>query len=103
MTGAPTRRTEQVAGVVYLDGYRIRVTFRDGFQRDVDLTDELYGEVFEPLRNLEVFAAARFDEEAGTVVWPNGADLAPEFLRYGEDRPDCPCSNHEWARQHPPG
>jgi len=80
------------------DGYRIRVTFRDGCRRDVDLADKLGGEIFEPLRDLGLFAAAKFDPEAGTVVWPNGADLAPEFLRYGDDRPDCPCSNNEAAR-----
>ena len=101
MIGAPIPLTEQVAGVAYLDGYRIRVTFRDGFRRDVDLADKLDGEVFEPLRDLDLFAAAKFDDELGTVVWPNGADLAPEFLRYGKDRPDCPCSIHEAARRRP--
>jgi hypothetical protein len=46
----------------------------------VDLADQLQGPVFEPLREESFFAAARFDPEVGTVVWPNGADLAPEFL-----------------------
>ena len=42
--------------------------------------DELWGEVFEPLTDATLFATARQDEVLGTVVWANGADLAPEFL-----------------------
>ena len=42
--------------------------------------DELWGEVFEPLTDAHLFATARQDEVLGTVVWANGADLAPEFL-----------------------
>ena len=66
---------------------------------DLPTKDELRGEVFEPLRDLELFRQLRYEPEYGTVVWPNGADLAPEFLRYGPDRPDCPCSTHEAERQ----
>jgi hypothetical protein len=36
--------------------------------------------MFEPLANPEVFNQARVDPELETVVWPKGADLAPEFL-----------------------
>jgi hypothetical protein len=41
--------------------------------------------VFEPLRDPRYFAKVRVDTEAATVVWPNGADLAPETL-YEEAR-----------------
>jgi hypothetical protein len=41
---------------------------------------ELWGEVFEPLKDPEYFAKAFVDEELGTVCWPNGADLSPEWL-----------------------
>ncbi|HRO61153.1 MAG TPA: DUF2442 domain-containing protein [Burkholderiaceae bacterium] len=56
----------------------LRVVFSDGMARDIDLSDALDGEVFEQLRDVELFSQARFDPELRTVVWPNGADLAPE-------------------------
>ena len=69
-----------VTSVRYLGGYRLAVTFTDGTEREVDLSDELHGDVFEPLRDEATFAEAFVDEETRTVAWPNGADLAPEFL-----------------------
>jgi hypothetical protein len=65
----------------YRSGHRIWVAFSDGIQGEVDLRDELSGPMFEPLQNLEVFRAFRLDPELHTLVWPNGADFAPEFLR----------------------
>ncbi len=61
----------------YLGGYRVFLRFDDGLEGEVDLVDDLWGEVFEPLRRREYFA--RFSVE-NTLVWPNGADFAPEFL-----------------------
>lgn len=55
--------------------------FSDGATGTVDLASELWGEVFEPLKDPGFFALAALDERAYTVSWPNGADLAPEFLR----------------------
>jgi hypothetical protein len=69
-----------VTEVRVLRPYVLEVHFRDGVCRRIDLKDELWGEVFEPLKDPEMFAAATVDHEIGTVVWPNGADLAPEFL-----------------------
>jgi hypothetical protein len=46
----------------------------------VDIEPLLYGEMFEPLRDFARFAEVTVDPELGTVVWPNGADLSPEFL-----------------------
>lgn len=46
----------------------------------MDLSGELEGEVFEPLRDLAAFRSFRVDPELETIVWENGADLAPEFL-----------------------
>jgi hypothetical protein len=67
--------------------YLLDVTFDDGTRRQVDLEPELWGEVFAPLRDPVLFCQVEVDPEIGTVVWPNGADLAPEFLYYGEDGP----------------
>jgi hypothetical protein len=54
--------------------------FHDGLEGSVDLSGELWGPMFEPLKNPEVFQQVKVDPELETVVWPNGADLAPEFL-----------------------
>ena len=56
------------------------MTFDDGREGGIDLEDELWGEVFEPLKDLDVFRCFRVDTELDTIVWPTGADLAPEFL-----------------------
>ena len=56
------------------------IRFNDGSEGEVDLSDELDGPVFEPLRDPEAFAGFRVDPDVHTVVWPNGADFAPEFL-----------------------
>jgi len=67
--------------------YKIWLRFEGGVEGEVDLEAELWGEVFEPLIDPREFRKLRLDEELGTVVWPNGADFAPEFL-YQCLRPD---------------
>lgn len=63
------------------EGYVVHVRFEDGLAADVDLSYLLdYGGVFEPLRDLDYFRRLRADAEAGTIVWPNEADIAPETL-----------------------
>lgn len=69
-----------VERVRYLGDYKLRLDFSNGLTRDVDLARELHGEVFEPLRDRSVFRLVRVNPETGTIEWPNGADLAPEFL-----------------------
>jgi len=64
----------------YLRDYVIRLRFNDGAEGEVDLKDELEGEVFAPLRELRRFQRFRVDPEMQTLVWDNGADMAPEFL-----------------------
>jgi hypothetical protein len=68
----------RVTQVSVLPPYGLRLTFADGVQRDVDLADELWGPVFEPLRDPDFFAQVTVDH--GTVVWPNGVDLDPVVL-----------------------
>lgn len=63
-----------------LDGHLLRVTFNDGLVRDVDCSFLLRGTLGEPLRDLAYFRQVRVDEDARTVVWPNGLDPAPELL-----------------------
>jgi hypothetical protein len=64
----------------YLHDYVIWLRFNDGAEGEVNLKDELYGEVFEPLKDLGMFKLFRVDPILETIVWENGADLAPEFL-----------------------
>lgn len=56
------------------------VKFEDGTEGEVDLSTELYGPVFEPLKDINYFSQVAVDPELGTITWPNGADVAPEFL-----------------------
>jgi hypothetical protein len=65
----------------YIGDYRIWLRFDDGAEGEVDLAGELGGPVFQPLRNLNTFRQFRLHPELRTIVWPNGADFAPEFLR----------------------
>ena len=58
----------------------LRLTFNDGIRKAVDVSPLLAGPVFEPLRDAAYFARAELDPVCGTVVWPNGADFAPEAL-----------------------
>jgi hypothetical protein len=64
----------------YLHDYVIWIRLNDGTEGEVDLKDELYGDVFEPLKDIEKFKSFKVDPLLGTIVWDNGADLAPEFL-----------------------
>ena len=66
--------------VTPLPNYRLRLGFNNGEQGEVDLSGELEGEIFEPLRDQALFSTARQDPIMRTVVWDNGADIAPEFL-----------------------
>lgn len=75
------RSTPLLIEATPLEGYTVRVRFEDGTAADVDLSYLIdYGGVFEPLRDLTYFRKLRADREAGTIVWPNGADIAPETL-----------------------
>lgn len=65
----------------YVGDYRIWLRFDDGAEGEVDLAGELTGPVFHALRNLSAFRQFRLHPELRTLVWPNGADFAPEFLR----------------------
>ena len=59
--------------------FTIWVRFEDGTQGEIDLASDLWGPVFEPLKNIEYFRNFEV-AEYGTIAWPNGADIAPEFL-----------------------
>lgn len=71
----------EVTSVTVTGHYRLHVGFNDGREGDVDVSDlREAGGVFEPLRDPAYFERAFVDSKAGTISWPNGADLAPEVL-----------------------
>ena len=65
----------------YVSDFRVWLRFADGVQGEVDLAAELSGPVFAPLRDVAYFRTVSLHPELRTLVWPNGADFAPEFLR----------------------
>jgi hypothetical protein len=70
----------RVTDARYVSGYTVWLRFNDGLEGEVDLSGELDGEVFEPLGDLNTFRSFVVHPELHTLVWPNGADFAPEFL-----------------------
>ncbi|MEA2583267.1 MAG: hypothetical protein QOF33_1352 [Thermomicrobiales bacterium] len=83
---------EAVVSVIVLRPYVLHVTFADGTVREVDMEPDLWGEMFEPLRDPANFAQAAVDPELQTGVWPNGADICAHVLYWGSDGPP-------WARE----
>ena len=68
-----------VSKAKYIEDYTVWLAFNDGAEGFVDLSTELEGEIFEPLKDLSFFTDFTLSDH--TLCWPNGADFAPEFLR----------------------
>jgi Protein of unknown function (DUF2442) len=69
-----------IVDVRCVENHRLRLTFEDGKTGELDFSGEEWKGVFEPLRDPSFFRQVELDEELGTIVWPNGADFAPETL-----------------------
>lgn len=69
-----------VTQVQPLADHRLRLSFEDGAEGEVDLSSRTWRGVFAPLHDQAFFAQVELDKELGTIVWPNGADIAPETL-----------------------
>jgi len=79
-----------VTGVRVLARYVVELTFEDGAVRVIDLEPFLCGPMFEPIKaSYDLFLRIAVDPTAGTIVWPNGADLSPRTL-YAESKPVVP-------------
>ena len=72
------------------EGYRLRIRFDDGLERLIDLEPILWGELYGPLRDPQLFRTVRLDPEFKTLVWDNGADFDPSILH------DWPEHEHAW-------
>jgi hypothetical protein len=78
--------------------YRLRIEFTDGLVRAIDFRPVLEGELFGPLRDLNVFNAVSLDQEAHTLVWPNGADFDPATLHdWPQHEADMAALAKRWA------
>ncbi len=79
-----------VTEVRVLARYVVALTFADQSERVIDLEPLLWGPMFEPLRaDYNLFRQVTVDSDAGTIVWPNGADISPRTL-WAESRPTIP-------------
>ena len=72
--------TIRVTTVEPLHHHSLRLTFNDGLVRDFDAAPLMHGPLGELLRNPDYFRQVRIDEEARTIVWPNGLDPDPDVL-----------------------
>ena len=86
-----------VTAVEPLADYTLRLTFDDGSARVVDLADELWDPMGEPLRDPAFFRQVRVDPELRTVVWPNGFDLDPDVLHGRRSQNAIPRATHQPA------
>jgi uncharacterized protein DUF2442 len=89
------RHLPAVVGVAVIRPHVMRLLFDDGVVRDVRyVPGEARGSLVLPLDDPAYFAQVRVDEDARTVVWPNGLDLAPEVL-HGDHEPDHELGFHD--------
>ena len=70
----------QLTDFEFITGHTLRLSFANGTTGEIDLAQALVGEIFEPLKDPAYFRQAKVHPELHTLVWPNGADFAPEFL-----------------------
>jgi hypothetical protein len=66
----------------YVGDYKVKVTFNDGRSGIADIEDALNGPVFNGLKDRTLFSQLKVDKELETISWPNGADLAPEYIYF---------------------
>jgi hypothetical protein len=89
--------TARIRSVEPLDGFVLRLSFEDGSEREVDLESQLWGPIFEPLReDRQLFRQVSVDAELGTIVWPNGADMDPDVLHGDFEPAETTAIPHVW-------
>lgn len=72
--------TPDITAVAVVRHGVLKLTFADGLSGEVEVLDRMRGPVFDKARTPAGFTKVRVDPETGTVVWPDGADLAPDTL-----------------------
>ncbi len=72
--------TPTLTDAKYVSDFIVWLRFNDGVEGEVDLREELWGPIFEPLLDPAYFRRLTIHPELHTIVWENGADFSPEFL-----------------------
>ena len=75
-----THEIYRVTSFQIVGPYKLQITFDDRTEQTIDFEPALGGELYRPLRNLQIFNQVRLDPEVHTLVWPNGADFDPATL-----------------------
>ncbi len=89
-----------VKKVEYIKEHKLKLTFRNGDIKIVDLEEELWGPLFEPLKDIEYFKLVKTDGH--TIVWPNEADFCPDVLHeIGKDVKSTPKKPPLKRNKHP--
>lgn len=88
-----------VTNARYVEDYKIEVSFNNGRKGVADLSDALKGSVFASLKNTSAFSSFTVDKELETLVWPNGADLAPEYIYFQafKNEPELQSQFKQWG------
>ena len=60
--------------------YTLAVYFGDGTSQVIDFWPLLRGQLYSPLRDLDMFNQVHLNLDEGTLAWPNGADFDPATL-----------------------
>ena len=72
---------QEVRSIEIVAPYTLCACFEDGTTQTIDFQPVLTGELYGPLRDVDLFSRVRIDPEVRTLVWPNGADFDPATLR----------------------
>lgn len=72
----------RVKDVVYLEAYKLKLTFSDKTEKVVDLENMIKKSqgIFLPLKDIEYFKKVSIDDSQLSICWPNGADICPDVL-----------------------
>ena len=75
----------KIVSVKNISDYTLELTFNDGLKKRINFEPVLYGEIYSPLRDKNLFNKVKVDSEISTIVWPNGADFDPALLHDWDD------------------
>jgi hypothetical protein len=76
-----------IVGVELANPFKLLLEFNTGERKLVDIEQYFRGPIFRPVReDPGYFNQVKVDDELGTIVWPNGADIDPDVL-YGSHLP----------------